>query len=113
MSLENAISLFIAAAQEKYAVSIWVHENIQGHLILDWIVVDSSSRGGGVGTQVMGELVQFADLNQKVLALTPSNAFGGSVGRLVKFFRKFGFVRNSGRNKDFAISDTFLRIPKS
>ena len=35
-----------------------------------------------------------------------------SQARLKKFYKKFGFVENKGRNKDFEISELMYREPK-
>lgn len=45
--------------------------------------------------------------------LTPSKDFGGtSVKRLTDFYKRFGFVENKGKNKDFTIRDTMYRVPE-
>ena len=47
-----------------------------------------------------------------MLSLSPSTDFGASsVSRLTKFYRRFGFKPNKGRNKDFRTRDTMLRNP--
>lgn len=81
---------------------------------LSRILVDKSKRGGGVGTGVMREIVRQADAEGAVVTLTPSTDFGGSsVKRLTEFYKRFGFVENKGRNKDFSISDKMYRQPVS
>lgn len=73
------------------------------------IVVPKNARERGVGSQIMQQIVDFADENQITVALTPSTAFGGSKSRLEKFYKRFGFVPNSGRNKDFRTRETMIR----
>lgn len=61
----------------------------------------------------MQELVEYADRTGQKVMLTASTDFGGSsVKRLKDFYKRFGFVENKGRNKDFAISETMYREPK-
>jgi len=61
----------------------------------------------------MQDIIDYADKNKKKIVLTPSTDFGGtSVNRLKSFYKRFGFVENKGRNKDFQIRDTMYRLPK-
>ena len=72
---------------------------------IDMIEVDSSSRKQGVGSEVMQEITDYADDNNKEIVLLPSvsDKYMGTTSRnrLIKFYKKFGFVENKGRNKDF------------
>lgn len=61
----------------------------------------------------MEGLTRYADKVGKPILLSPSSDFGGSKTRLVKFYRRFGFVPNKGRNKDYRFSQTMIRQPKS
>jgi hypothetical protein len=74
------------------------------------IVVPKQSRGEGLGTRAMTDLTNLADKYGMQMSLSPSTDFGGSsVDRLKKFYKRFGFVENKGRNKDFTISATMIR----
>ena len=54
-----------------------------------------------------------ADANSWILSLSPSTDFGAtSKKRLEKFYRRFGFVSNHGRHKDFTINEEMLRLPR-
>jgi len=60
----------------------------------------------------MKSIINLADQQERILVLTPSTDFGASsTERLKKFYKKFGFIENKGRNKDFAISQTMYRNP--
>jgi len=61
----------------------------------------------------MIRLLNWADTHRITLALTPDSAFGGSVPRLKKFYGHFGFVLNTGRNKDYEINELMYRLPRS
>ena len=80
-----------------------------GYATLENISVPKELRGQGIATKVMQELVDEADANGWNMALTPSSDFGSSKARLVKFYGSFGFVPNSGRNKDFTTRETMIR----
>lgn len=74
------------------------------------IEIEKSRRGQGLGTKAMEDLVQLADRFGLFMTLSPSTDFGGSsVERLKKFYRRFGFISNKGRHKDFTLSDAMYR----
>jgi GNAT superfamily N-acetyltransferase len=79
---------------------------------LSKVVVPKDQRGQGVGTDFMSALTQAADADGAQLGLTPSNHFGGSKGRLVDFYRRFGFVPNKGRKADYTVSEAMYRDAK-
>lgn len=79
---------------------------------LSRIVVPDDARNSGTGTAVMQRLTQWADQNSKTLALSPSGDFGGNKARLGDFYKRFGFVENKGRAKDYEISETMYREPQ-
>lgn len=79
---------------------------------LSRIVVPDDARNSGTGTAVMQRLTQWADQNGKTLALSPSGDFGGNKARLGDFYKRFGFVENKGRAKDYEISETMYREPQ-
>lgn len=99
--------------QNKYNVKLWLSTQ-GGYLILNELVVPSENRREGIGTQVMQELTEYADLHQLPTALTPASIGGDYTPPkiLVKFYKKFGFLPNKGRNKDFRISELMIRPVK-
>ena len=86
-----------------------------GDLKLDTIIVPKEERKAGVGTAVMNKITDYADANGKRVTLSPAvkDDFQGTTSRarLVKFYKRFGFVENKGRNKDFEISGAMYRDP--
>ena len=83
-------------------------------IVLSKIVVPRGQRKQGVGTAIMQALVQFADEKGVRLALSPEadRELGTtSRTRLVRFYKRFGFVENKGRNKDYRISEAMYRPP--
>jgi len=99
--------------RQKYPdVTLDVSGDAENGYELNRIVVPESTRGEGVGTQVMQDMIDMADQQGAKIALTPDKSFGGtSVARLKKFYKQFGFVENKGRNKDFSIRNTMYRNP--
>jgi GNAT superfamily N-acetyltransferase len=80
---------------------------------LSRLVVPKESRGQGIGTQAMQDLVNFADEQNALMSLSPSTDFGAtSVNRLKDFYSRFGFVPNKGKYKDFSISESMYRPKK-
>jgi GNAT superfamily N-acetyltransferase len=80
-------------------------------LTLSKIVVPKAARGQGVGSQVMDDVLSFADANGVKVMLTPDASFGGSVPRLKQFYGRFGFEPNTGRSRDLSISESMVRQP--
>lgn len=76
------------------------------------IIVNSDNRNNGVGTNIILDIVNFADSNKLTIVLTPSSDFGGNKTKLISFYKKFNFVENKGKNKDYEISDTMYRHHK-
>ncbi len=80
------------------------------NIILDKVIVPDKSKG--TGTKFMNDLISDADSKGKTIGLTPSADFGGNKKRLNEFYKRFGFVPNKGKSKDFTISETMIRPPK-
>lgn len=77
--------------------------------LTDFVVKE---RNGGYGTRFMNDLTRVADENGWVLVLTPDDTFGASsVSRLKKFYKRFGFQENKGRNADFGTRESMIRRP--
>lgn len=103
---------FANEVKERYP-GITLHfsgSEYSGFATLALISVPKEMRGQGIATKVMKEIVDEADANGWNMALTPSADFGSSKARLIKFYSQFGFVPNSGRNKDYTTQETMLRI---
>ena len=76
------------------------------------IVVPKKDRRKGIGTQVMDEIIGYADSVGKIVVLTPSDDFGSSTARLRKFYKRFGFIENRGMMARYEISESMYRLPK-
>jgi GNAT superfamily N-acetyltransferase len=80
-------------------------------IVLNKVIVPKESRGSGIGSQFMQELIDYGNQSGKKISLTPSADFGGNKSRLVEFYKRFGFVENKGKNKDYEISEAMYRLP--
>ena len=81
------------------------------------IIVKEEDRKTGVGSEIMEDIIRYADKKGKRIELTPAlkDDFHGTTSRsrLKKFYKRFGFVENKGRNKDFTVNaDKMYRDPK-
>lgn len=83
-----------------------------GVISLSQVIVPKDERSTGKGTAAMQQLVDYADQSGQRIVLSPSADFGGNKARLVKFYKRFGFVENKGRNKDYEVSETMYREPQ-
>jgi predicted GNAT family acetyltransferase len=96
----------------KSGLKLDVYEK-NGVVNLSRIEVPKELRNSGIGSDVMNQIVNYADSTGNKVALTPSTDFGASsVSRLKDFYKKFGFVENKGKNKDFTTRETMYRNPK-
>ena len=88
-------------------------EGRSGAVTLNRIQVSDEQKGKGIGAKAMEAITDWADSNTRTVGLTPSGDFGGSVPKLKQFYKKFGFVENKGKNKDYEVSESFLRNPQA
>ena len=84
-----------------------------GTITLSRIIVPRENRGAGLGTEALRKLTEYADRTGQRIVLTPSKDFGASsVARLTTFYKRFGFVENKGRRRDFTTRETMIREPR-
>jgi GNAT superfamily N-acetyltransferase len=110
---------FADAVKRKYGLEEFeLYPDRRGNIELSMIRAPKDERGEGAGTAAMEELVRYADANRKLVWLSvadkDSRTGTTSKGRLMKFYRRFGFVPNQGRHKDFSLSmyANMYRIPR-
>lgn len=95
--------------EDAYPVKLWVqYSKISNVLIIGQIEIEKKQRGSGIGTQVMEEILEFADEKNLRVALTPTKDFGGSVKRLKDFYSGFGFKPYKG----YEFRESMVRMPK-
>jgi len=93
-----------------------LYQRNNGDIKLDMIAVPKESRKMGLGGKAMQALCDLADREGRRIILTVGqrdDKWGTtSAARLYEFYKRFGFVQNKGRNKDFAITESMYRNPK-
>ena len=97
----------------KEEVEVSLYGDAEKGYTLSKIEVSGDERNAGQGTKAMQDIVDRMDREGAIIALTPDDAFGGNKNRLIKFYKRFGFVPNKGRNKDFRFRETMIRYPQS
>ena len=103
---------FIKELKEKYknsfkTINIYEYNN---KISIDLII--AKEQNSGEGTKLMKDICEYADKTKKIIILSPSDEFGGNKKRLIEFYKRFGFVENKGKNKDFEIFESMYRLPK-
>lgn len=107
----NIIEKALEDKYGEYLVGLDIYETATS-LILSRIVLNKESRNTGIGTQIMTDLIDYADKNKQIIALTPSSDFGGNKNRLIQFYKKFGFKKNAGQYKHYGFKDDMIRYPR-
>ena len=115
-TIREDVKSFADNLEKKYSLrslSLFLGNN--NDLKLNMIAVNKDKQGAGTGTKVMEEISDFADQYGLRVTLTTGQKDDGfgttSSTRLKGFYKRFGFVENKGRNKDFSISENMFREP--
>jgi len=112
MRIHELTEDFAGDIEAEFGVILNLYGNAEQGYTLSRIEVPKPLRGSGIGSKIMQRIVDMADAQGAIIALTPDTAFGGSKGRLIQFYKQFGFVPNRGRNKDFSFRETMIRTPE-
>jgi GNAT superfamily N-acetyltransferase len=114
-SIEDEFNKKYPSTDKKgIVVELWPVPYRDDFVELSALYIPKEHRGKGIGSEIMNRIVQYADENNKIIGATPSTDFGASsVNRIRDFNKRFGFVRNKGRDVDFTISNTMYRKPKT
>lgn len=84
---------------------------------LNVLIVPREKRNQGLGSKAIEALTQYADDNNLRIILDPATKDDHhgttSRNRLIKFYKRFGFIENKGRKKDFSVSGMMIRDPKN
>jgi hypothetical protein len=110
----DLLMAFAAKAEARFGLqrlSVWLNQN--GDIRLDHLIVPKGERKKGRGSAAMERLCRLSDAYGRRVVLTPAHRgdLDGttSYARLVRFYRRFGFVENSGRARDFMIAERMIR----
>ena len=96
--------------------TLHAYVNDAGDLELSLLQVPTRTRNAGTGTRFMEAFTAFADAHGRRILLSPTGPESGmgttSKARLKRFYKRFGFVENKGRNKDYSTRETMYRMPR-
>lgn len=99
---------------ENLGITLFVYESPK-LINISSIIVPKEQRKSGIGSEIMKSLVDYADSVNKMTIVTPGikDDYHGttSQSRLKKFYKRFGFVENKGKHKDFRINATDMYRP--
>jgi GNAT superfamily N-acetyltransferase len=62
-----------------------------GWLYLALIIIKKSKRNQGIGSEIIKEIIKFADTYNLEIKLWPSDKHGSDYNRLIKFYENLGF----------------------
>ena len=116
VKLSKSGKLSLASIESKWEdkfSTLFISERANGDIVVASIIAKEKKQGAGTG--LMNDLAAYADQEGKRIVLSPGlkdDRHGTtSRGRLVSFYKRFGFVENKGRNKDFTVSEGMIRNP--
>lgn len=89
-----------------------IFENKDNTISINNLIVKENLRNQGIGQNILNDIIDYADKNNKVITLTPTSEYL-TKNRLTDWYKRNGFVENKGKNSDFSISDTMYRLPKN
>ena len=118
-SVNENISALQSELEQKYNLkSLFLSDMASRNAIeLHSIIVNKEEQGSGTGSKVMQEIIAYADANDKIVVLDPGlldKQHGTtSQSRLRKFYKRFGFIDNKGRNKNYVFRNLMIRYPQT
>ncbi len=97
------LAKFVTKTKRKYGIDLRMNISGDDAVKLDHIAVPRELRKRGIGSAAMEDINEFADRRGRRVLLNVAqrdDRFGTtSRGRLVKFYKRHGFVENKGRNR--------------
>lgn len=115
-NLEDILTEFYKVIGAKYPnINLELYYRTDSKILnLAKIIVPKQDQNQGIGTKVLTDIARLADNLGYTVILTPDTRFGASsVSRLQKFYKGFGFVINTGKNKDYTLPWCGMyRLPK-
>lgn len=96
---------------EVLGMACWVYLKGDAIQVSSIKVKDKTKRKEGLGTAFMTELTQLCDKHKLLCVLSPDSS-ETPMSALLRFYKNFGFVKNSGRHKDFRFRESMIRFPK-
>jgi len=119
--LKGTVASFESSLMSKYPQIDKLGMYIQSNnvLFLSELYIKKKFRGEGYGSNIMRDIIDFADKHNLAITLVPEpeSLKKSAVIRLVDFYKRFGFVINKGKHMDYELSIPFsmsmYRLPKN
>ncbi len=105
---QQAIQDFINLYINKYPGIILRITEYDNKIKLDKIEIPKDLRNQGIGTEIITALKSYSERVNKPIVLNPEPE-KGKKGALQRFYERNEFVDNTGRKKDYDLTDTFSR----
>jgi len=89
---------------------------IQGnnhYITIDKIFINDEHRGKGYANSAMNVVLDYANKNNVIIALTPDNMWNVNKNKLINWYKSLGFVMNTGKRKDFYTMQLMYKIPEN
>lgn len=117
-SEENKVTLDIASGDiflgDKLICDFHLFKTRSGFLNLSKIEIFDEFRNKGYTNQVMEQIIDYANKENKIIILTPDPYLKNiSKENLTNWYKKFGFIMNKGRNKDYRFMELMYKLPDS
>ena len=103
--------------RKQYGIQLWMSgpmgsDNEETQLVeIALLIVPEDKRGQGIASEVLNNIIQWANKSNYSLAIDPSAEFGTPVTKLKRFYSKFGFKPNKGKHKDYRTRYTMIYNP--
>ena len=111
---QNDIQELINFFLNKYPEIVLRINEYDNKIKLEKIFIPKELRGQGIGTEIITALKEYSQKVGKPIVLNPEPE-KVKKGALQRFYKRNEFVNNSGRNKDYGLSElsrTMLFKPK-
>lgn len=102
----------IKAKYKNQTDQLNIFENKDNTISINNLVVKKNLRNKGIGQNILNDIINYADKNNKTITLTPTSEYL-TKSKLTNWYKRNGFVENKGKNTDFSISDTMYRLAKN
>jgi len=101
----------VDVARRHRGVVLRLYRMTDRDVLLVELTVDKADRGRRVGSEVLTGLGQAADVHGDTVVCIPRTERGHDVRHLRSWLRRFGFVGNTGRARQYDIPDSMYRLP--
>ncbi len=84
------------------------------YIHLERIYIPVEFRKKGIGSEILTQLYKIADKEKKIIVLSAERIDNTttSVRRLKRFYKRFGFIENYGKHKNWDFKYNMYRLPK-